>query len=192
MQQLFYQSCISGDVDQIKQLLTPPVMEALQPPPTNPNLSYSVLLYNYGIQIACKCHHTDVIRLLLEYKPMKPYVDFTMSNHFALRTVCREGFADVVRLILHYYPFQNLGYFTNIARQYGHTELVRILETPMYYRIFCDEDGADKVDSGIQLLSYQDILLPDQRSVLLRFMTDYLQHVFTRMPTDIIWNICSF
>ena len=192
MQQLFYQSCCIGDTNKIKELLTPPVMEALEPPNTNPDLIYSVLLYNYGIQIACKNHHTTVIRLLLEYKPMHRYVDFTMSNHFALRTVCREGYDDIVRLILHHHPFQNVTHCIYLAKQNGHTEVVRILETPVYYALFCDELYLhDKVETGLQLLCYQDMLLEKERKKVIDFMTEYLLHIF-QLPKDIIRYICMF
>jgi hypothetical protein len=192
MQQLFYQSCISGDVSQIRELLTPPVMEALQPPLQNPTLSYSVLLYNYGIQIACNFHHTDVVRLLLEYEPMRPYVDIAMSNHCAMRTVCREGYADIVRLILHHHPLQNLTHFITLARQHNHTEIVRILHTPVLYTSFISEVCfTDKVTTGIQLLSYQDILLPLQREHVITYMTAYLMRIIS-LPKDMVRYICTF
>jgi len=198
MQQVFYQSCSTGDTEQVKRLLTPPVIDALLPPSTNPNLSYSVLLYNYAIHVACKHHHTEVIRLLLTYEPMKPYIDFTISNYYALRTICREGFADIVRLILHYYPFPiallhiNISYFANIAKEYGHVEIVRILETPLYYDIFCrDTFIDDKVETGIRLLSYQDILQPSQRAYVISFMTAWLIRMIP-LPKDIIGYICRF
>jgi hypothetical protein len=192
MQQLFYQSCISGDIEQLQHLLTPPVMEALQPPLSNPTLSYSVLLYNYGIQIACKHHHTAIIRLLLEYEPMQPYVDFAMSNHFALRTVCREGYTDIIRLILHHHPSHNMAYLANLARVHGHKEAVRVLETPLYYNQFCSEMSFNhKVNAGIQLLSYQDILMPMQRDDVIECMTNYLMRIF-HLPKDMVRYICMF
>ena len=196
MQQLFYNSCVLGDTEQLNQLLTPPVMDALQPPATNPNLSYSVLLYNYGIQIACKHHHTEVVRLLLQYKPMEDYVDFSMSNHYAIRTLCREGYDDIVRLILQHHPihaitlFSDIRQFTQLAREHGHDEICRMLETPLYYDVFCrDVFMDDKVETGIHLLCYQDLLHPNQRRYLHAFMIAWLLHII-RLPRDLIGYIC--
>ena len=198
MQQLFYVSCILGDIQQLNELLTPPVMDALQPPASNPNLSYSVLLYNYGIQVACKNHHTDIVRLLLAYEPMKPYIDFSMSNHFSLRTVCREGYDDIVRMIVAFQPYHTLivhqlDTFISVARSFGHTHVIRLLQTPMYYDRFCrDIYFHNKVETGLRLLCYQDILKPMQRKNVIAYMTAWLVHILIELPTDIVKYICTF
>ena len=192
MQQLFYQSCVTGDTETVRQLLTPPVMYALEPPQYNPNLSYSVLLYNYGIQIACKNRNTDVIKLLFAYEPMKPYIDMEMSNSFALRTVCRLGFADIVRLILHHYPVARPRPFVELARANDHAEVVRILETPALFRIFIEDLHIDtQISTGIQLLSYQDILSARQQKYVVQFMTDVLIKILP-LPRDLVTYVCAF
>lgn len=192
MQQLFYQSCVFGETEIIKQLLTPPVMDALQPPSSNPSLSYSVLLYNYGIQIACKNHHTQIIKLLLEYPPMRSFVDFTMSNYFAIRTICREGFADILRIILHYYPIENTAQFIQLASQYDRTEVIRILEMPQLFRAFIGaNDFLVKVTTGNRLLAYHDILTGKQRRHVIRFMAAWLAFIFPQLPKDVIMYLCE-
>jgi len=191
MQQLFYQSCVYGETEIIKQLLTPPVMDALQPPSSNPSLSYSVLLYNYGIQIACKNHHTPIIKLLLEYAPMKPFVDFTMSNYFAIRTICREGYADILRIILHYYPIENTTQFIQLASQYNHGDIVYLLEIPQLFRVFIGTNDRTKVSIGNKLLAYQDMLTGRQRRHVIRFMSAWLAHIFPRLPKDVIVYLCK-
>ena len=192
MQQLFYQSCVTGDAETIKQLLTPPVMYALEPPQHNPNLSYSVLLYNYGIQIACKNRNTDVVKLLFSYEPMKPHIDMEMSNSFALRTVCRLGFADIVRLILHHYPVPRPQPFVQLARANEQEEVVRILETPALFKVFIEDQHIDtQISTGIQLLSYQDILLAKQQKYVVQFMTDVLLKILP-LPRDLVMYVCAF
>jgi len=196
MQQLFYQSCVSGDTDTVKKLLTPPVMDALTPPSVNPNLCHSVLLYNYGIQIACKHHHTEMVKLLLEYKPMVPYIDFTMSNCFAFFTICKEGYDDIVRIILHFNQAQLKRYLPqciNLAWKHSQHAVIRVLETPRLFQTFIMEPVMDyKVALGMQLLSYQDCLMIEQRKHAVQFMTAYFSWIFPLLPRDIVTWICQF
>jgi hypothetical protein len=193
MQQLFYECCVTGNALRLTELLTPPVMAALQPPATNPTLSYSVILYNFGLHVACKNRHTDVVKQLLEYRPMQPYVAISMSNHYVLRTVCRKGYLDIIRLLLHYHPVENIAPFSTIAQEHGHTEIVRILETPKLFRMFiATGDFKFQVAIGIQLLSYQDIMLVKQRQHVRQWITSFLLRIFCMLPKVMIALICEF
>ena len=193
MQQLFYDCCRTGNASRLKELLTPPVMAALQPPATNPTLSYSVILYNFGLHVACKHRHTEVVKQLLEYRPMQPYVAISMSNHYVLRVVCRKGYIDIIRLLLHYHPVDNIAPFITIAEEYGHTDVVRILETPKLFRMFnATDDFKCQVAIGVQLLSYQDMLLLKQRQYVRKWMIAYLLRILRRLPKDSIGVICEF
>jgi hypothetical protein len=193
MQQLFYDCCRTGNASRLKELLTPPVMAALQPPATNPTLSYSVILYNFGLHVACKHRHTEVVKQLLEYRPMRPYIAISMSNHYVLRLVCRKGYIDIIRLLLHYHPVDNITPFITIAEEYGHTDIVRILETPKLFRMFiATDDFKSQVAIGIQLLSYQDIMLVKQRKHIRKWMIAYLLRILQRLPKDSIGVICEF
>ena len=187
MQQLFYDCCITGNTSLLEELLTPPVMTSLQP------LSYSVILYNFGLHVACKNGHTEVVKQLLEYIPMRPYVDISMSNHYVLRVVCRKGYIDIIRLLLHYHPVDNIESFISIAEQYGHTDIVRIMETPKLFRMFnSTNDFKLQVTFGIQLLSCQDILLLRQRQYIRKWMIAYMLRILFMLPRDSIGVICEF
>ena len=193
MQQLFYECCVSGNASRLNELLTPPVMAALQPPVMNPNLSYSVILYNFGLHVACKNRHTEVVKQLLEYRPMQPYVAISMSNHYVLRTVCRKGYIDIIRLLLHYHPVENIVPFSSIAQEHGHHEIVRILETPKLFRMFiATDDFKSQVAIGIQLLSYQDIMLVKQRKHIRQWITSFLLRILCMLPKVMIALICEF
>jgi hypothetical protein len=116
-----------------------------------------------------------------------------MSNHYVLRTVCRKGYLDIIRLLLHYHPVENIAPFSTIAQEHGHTEIVRILETPKLFRMFIGtDDFKSQVAIGIQLLSYQDIMLVRQRQYVRKWMTAFLLRILCMLPKDIIAIICEF
>ena len=124
---------------------------------------------------------------------MRPYVTISMSNHYVIRVVCRKGYIDIIRLLLHYHPVDNIAPFITIAEEYGHTDVVRILETPKLFRMFnATDDFKCQVAIGVQLLSYQDMLLLKQRQYVRKWMIAFLLRILRRLPKDIIGVICEF
>ena len=110
-----------------------------------------------------------------------------------LRVVCRKGYIDIIRLLLHYHPVDNIAPFITIAEEYGHTDVVRILETPKLFRMFnATDDFKCQVAIGVQLLSYQDMLLLKQRQYVRKWMIAYLLRILRRLPKDSIGVICEF
>lgn len=194
-QQQFYNACVNGDNNTIITLLSP--LHIFSDPMT----IYPILLYNFGLQVACKNGHTDIVKILLSYLPMRDYIDLYMSNYYALRVCCKKGYTTIVRLLLLFTKLRgNLGFAVRLAKQNGHDSIVRMLELPQLFTVFITIDVANmvqynkKVDIAQQLREYQDLLTSVQRRVLNRFITSFFNifGLLTVLPYDVALYLSEF